>query len=283
MTSSWYLALGAGSSRRGALITIGQLARYVGVSIKTIRVYHAKGLLAEPRRDASGYRRYSAQDVIEVIKIRTIADAGVPLAKIRDIRAAPDETFQSTLIQIDDDLTARIEVLRQTQRRLQELAAGRTRLLPDEVDHHLQRLGQLGFSDRWAQMESDLWILVFVTHPEIALGLFRDQADAMADADLRQLYLDYDRSHDLDPSDPALDELARRIVRATVQRYGTGELPGRETGSEVPRLIQDDVNASSPAWKRLDALIRDELFRAAGPAEPSVQECKPDTREQQIG
>ncbi|WP_226599950.1 MerR family DNA-binding transcriptional regulator [Streptomyces violascens] len=27
------------------MITIGQLARYVGVPIKTIRVYHDKGLL----------------------------------------------------------------------------------------------------------------------------------------------------------------------------------------------------------------------------------------------
>ncbi|MEU5400774.1 MerR family DNA-binding transcriptional regulator, partial [Streptomyces sp. NPDC005963] len=30
------------------MITIGQLAGYVGVSIKTVRVYHAKGLLPEP-------------------------------------------------------------------------------------------------------------------------------------------------------------------------------------------------------------------------------------------
>ena len=36
------------------MITIGQLARYVGVSTKTIRVYHGKELLAEPVRDASG-------------------------------------------------------------------------------------------------------------------------------------------------------------------------------------------------------------------------------------
>ncbi len=43
------------------MITIGQLARYAGVSTKTIRVYHDKGLLAEPDRDTSGYRRYTAQ------------------------------------------------------------------------------------------------------------------------------------------------------------------------------------------------------------------------------
>jgi DNA-binding transcriptional MerR regulator len=40
------------------VITIGQLARYVGVSTKTIRVYHDKGLLAEPDRLAEpGHER----------------------------------------------------------------------------------------------------------------------------------------------------------------------------------------------------------------------------------
>src|SRR6185369_10370734 len=72
------------------VITIGQLADYAGVTTKTVRVYHAKGLLPEPGRDSSGYRRYTAQHAVELIKIRTLADAGVPLARIRDLRAAPD-------------------------------------------------------------------------------------------------------------------------------------------------------------------------------------------------
>ena len=244
------------------VITIGQLARYVGVSIKTIRVYHDKGLLPEPDRDASGYRRYTAHDAVELIKIRTLAEAGVPLAKILNLKAAPDEAFRRALTQIDDDLTARIRSLRQTQRRLRKLASGHT-LLPAEIDHHLQQLGGLGFSERWVAMESDLWILVFATNPDIALELFRDQAQALTDPTLRQLYLDYDRAHDLDPRDSFLTDLARRIVHATAQRYGTGDLPGQATGSDIPQLIQSDVNASSPAWQRLDSLIRDELHRSS--------------------
>jgi len=56
-------------------------------------------------------------------------------------------------------------------------------------------------------MEGDLWILVFATHPDIAPALFRDQAQALTDPTLRQLYLDYDRAHDLDPHDHAIDDL----------------------------------------------------------------------------
>jgi DNA-binding transcriptional MerR regulator len=54
----------------------------------TIRVYHDKGLLPEPPRDASGYRRYSAQDLVELIKIRTLAEAGLPLATIAHLATA---------------------------------------------------------------------------------------------------------------------------------------------------------------------------------------------------
>lgn len=245
------------------MIRIGQLARYAGVSTKTIRVYHDKGLLAEPGRDASGYRRYTAQEAIDLIKIRTLAEAGVPLARIRSLRAADEEAFRRALTEIDDALTARIRSLRHTQRRLRDLASGHTRLLPAEVDHHLQQLGELGFSERWVLLERDLWILVFATHPDTAYELFRDQAQALSNPTLRQIYLDYDRAHDLDPQDPLIADLARRIVDATRQRYGAGDLPGQATSSEVPQLIQSAVNASSAAWHRLDFLIRDELHRAS--------------------
>lgn len=242
------------------MLTIGQLARYVGVSTKTIRVYHDKELLPEPDRDASGYRRYTARDAVELIKIRTLAEAGVPLARIRTLRAIPEESFREALGGIDDDLTARIQGLLGTRQRLRDLAAGRTRLLPDDVETHLRHLDGLGFSERWVAMETDLWILVFATHPETGPELFRDQADALTDTALRQIYLDYDRAHDLDPGDPSLAELARRIIAATRQRYGmTGDLPGQTTDSEIPNLIQGAVNDSSPAWRRLDSLIRGEL------------------------
>ncbi|MEV6866003.1 MerR family DNA-binding transcriptional regulator [Streptosporangium subroseum] len=190
------------------MITIGRLARYAGVSIKTIRVYHDKGLLPEPGRDSSGYRRYTAQHAIDLIKIRTLAEAGVPLARVRELRAASDENFQKALHHVDTDLTARIRGLRETQRRLRRLAAGRLQMLLPEVSSHLDQLPELGFSPRWVALETDLWILVFATHPDTAIELFHDQAQALTDPVLRQLYLDYDRARDLDPHDPRVDDLA---------------------------------------------------------------------------
>jgi DNA-binding transcriptional MerR regulator len=241
------------------VITIGQLARSVGVSIKTIRVYHDKGLLPEPDRDASGYRRYDARDAIDLIKIRTLAEAGVPLARIRDLRSATDEDFQQALREIDDQLDASIRGLQATQGRLRELAAGQLVPLPGEVSTHLKHLTRWGFTPRWVDLQRDLWILVFATHPDRAITLFHDQAEALADPALRQLFLDYDHAHDLEADDPRIDGLARRIAEATRERYGPDELPGQDVASEIPALIQGAVNASSPAWQRLDTLIRAQL------------------------
>ncbi|RZU03476.1 DNA-binding transcriptional MerR regulator [Kribbella rubisoli] len=242
------------------MLTIGQLARYVGVSTKTVRVYHAKGLLPEPERDSSGYRRYSADAVVELVRIRMLADAGVPLARIRELGSTPEE-LADALQQIDAGLTARIKGLRDTQRRLRKLAAGEIRILPANVEEHLAGLPALGFTDRWIAMERDLWIIVYATHPDLADTLFQDQAQSLTDPDLRNLYLAADHAHDLDPDDPALIELADRIVAASIQRYGT-EPPGSDADPAIPDLLQNTLNAASPGWQRLDSLIRSRMADA---------------------
>ncbi|WP_435158646.1 MerR family transcriptional regulator [Amycolatopsis sacchari] len=241
------------------MLTIGQLARYAGVSTKTIRVYHDKGLLPEPERDASGYRRYDAGDAIELVKIRTLAEAGVPLARIRELRAATGDGMRQALRRIDADLSARIRDLRATRERLRQLADGRLLAVPAEVARHLDRLRDHGFSERWVALQHDLWILVFAAHPAAASTLLREQAEIVAESGTRRIALDYDQAHDLPPHDPRIDDLARRIVEATRARYGAGALPGYGADSAIPALIQRAVNASSPAWRRLDTLIRAQL------------------------
>lgn len=248
-----------GKVKNGVVLTIGQLARYVGVSTKTVRVYHAKGLLPEPERDSSGYRRYSAQAVVELVRIRMLAEAGVPLARIRELKSADE--LGPALEQIDAELTTRIKRLRETQRRLRMLAAGEIRILPADVEEHLAGLAALGFTQRWIAMERDLWIIVYATHPDLAGTLFQDQAQALTDPELRSLYLAADHAHDLGPDDPFLTELADRIVAASIQRYGT-ESPGASADPAIPDLLQSTLNASSPGWQQLDTLIRSRLADA---------------------
>ena len=64
------------------MLTISQLAAYAGVTVRAVRHYHQIGLLPEPARDGSGYRTYDAAAVVRLIRIRTLAEAGVPLARV---------------------------------------------------------------------------------------------------------------------------------------------------------------------------------------------------------
>ena len=90
------------------MLTIGQLAASAGVTVRAVRHYHQIGLLPEPDRDASGYRRYGATAVVSLIKIRTLASAGVPLSHIGQMLeadAADDlvaETFLLAFRQRED-------------------------------------------------------------------------------------------------------------------------------------------------------------------------------------
>src|SRR5260370_120102 len=89
------------------VITIGQLAGFAGVTIKAVRHYHQRGLLADPPRDSSGYRRYSAEHAIDLVKIKTLADAGVPPARITALLAADPGIFPAAIAQSDRNLAGR--------------------------------------------------------------------------------------------------------------------------------------------------------------------------------
>jgi len=131
-----------GRPKRG--ITIGQLADYAGVTIKAVRHYHKRGLLEEPPRDASGYRRYSARHAIDLVKIKTLADAGVPLARIKELLAADPDEFAAAIAEIDRKLQERAEELLRTRERIAHLNAGDRLFVSADVADYLDQLHELG-------------------------------------------------------------------------------------------------------------------------------------------
>ena len=66
-------------------IGIGTLAKRAGVSIDTVRYYEKSGLLAPESRLASGYRRYSDEQVSRLRFIRKAQELGFTLKDIREL------------------------------------------------------------------------------------------------------------------------------------------------------------------------------------------------------
>lgn len=117
----------------GGMLTISQLAAYAGVTVRAVRHYHRVGLLAEPERDHSGYRVYEAGDVVRLIRIRTLAEAGVPLARVRELLDADPETFATALDEIDRRLRVQIRALQQHRRQIRLLESSETLALLAEL------------------------------------------------------------------------------------------------------------------------------------------------------
>jgi DNA-binding transcriptional MerR regulator len=238
------------------MITIGQLAAYAGVTIKAVRHYHQRGLLEEPPRDSSGYRRYSAGHAVELVKIKTLAEAGVPLARINELLAAGPDQFAAAITEIDNKLAERAEVLARTRERIAQLAGGDELFVAPQVASYLDRLRELGVSQRCVQMERDIWILLqSVSAGEAAIWI-ADKLDAIGDPEFQALYLEYDTAFGWSPDDPRLPALAERTVRWMTSRDVLPE-SGKGQDPAVAQLVGTAVGVSSPAWDRLTEIARE--------------------------
>ena len=246
------------------MITIGQLADYAGVTVKAVRHYHKRGLLAEPPRDSSGYRRYSAEHATDLVKIKTLAEAGVPLARVKELLAADPDQFATAITEIDRQLQERATEILRTRERIAHLGVGDRLFVSAEVADYLDQLHELGVSQRGVQMERDGWILMQSASPKEAAIWIAEKRDALGDPEFRALYLEYDAAFDWSPDDPRLYPLADRTVQWMNHRYdgvdrgnagaATGDVAVRDPA--IAQLIATSVGGSSPGWDRLAEIAR---------------------------
>lgn len=170
------------------MLTIGQLAAYAGVTIRAVRHYHHVGLLPEPDRDASGYRTYDAGAVVRLIRIRTLAEAGVPLARVQDLLDADPAAFAAATTEIDRALRAQVRELQEHRRRIAQLADPRTvrfyRLVGrvvSEADGDQEALA-LEMADLLAEMFEDAAATGQLDQPDLSMddAAFVGLLDSMA-------------------------------------------------------------------------------------------------------
>jgi DNA-binding transcriptional MerR regulator len=239
------------------VLTISELASYAGVTVRAVRHYHAKGLLPEPQRDASGYRRYGAGAVVELIRIRTLAEAGVPLARVQELLGAGEEEFAAAVTDIDVRLRAEIRLLQQHRQRIARLAAGDSLALPAEAVEYLNRLRELGIPEPMVQGERDAWIVIAAHSPEQMSELMVEKRRQMEDPELVDLYRALAEAIEWDPDDPRLPSLADRLVHH-IEKSMPADYPREgEFSTEVAGLIDSVFLESVPIAGRLLGLLEE--------------------------
>ncbi|MFH8367025.1 MerR family transcriptional regulator [Streptomyces sp. NPDC018031] len=194
-------------------VKIGDAAAFAGTTPRAVRHYHAIGLLPEPVRGGDGKRRYGYDDMIRLLWIRKMADAGISLD---DIRTAFDGTqsIEEILERLDENLAAREAALQRQRaavRRLREagsplgllspLVANRLRDLPSgalrqsDLDNLL--VSERIFGPLGPALQASVCI-VLAGDPELRAESDRlDEAEAALD-------------ESVDPHDPRVEEIAVR-------------------------------------------------------------------------
>ncbi|MGS2616593.1 MerR family transcriptional regulator [Micromonospora sp. LZ34] len=242
------------------MLTIGQLAAYAGVTVRAVRHYHQIGLLPEPERDASGYRRYAATAVVSLIKIRTLANAGVPLSQIGQMLEADASTFAKAIRRIDSQLGDEIERLETSRKQIAQLAAGDGLALPPEVVSYLDRLREIGASERMVEAERDGWILVTARWPDRVREWMPAKLAQLDDPQVVRLYRVLSAIFESDAGDdPRLEEAADIMACLAEQAYISGEINlGEEAYDDLPHDLLDDLaDEADPRVERMRELMRE--------------------------
>jgi DNA-binding transcriptional MerR regulator len=266
-------------------VRIGELSEVTGVTVRTIRYYHQFGLLpVPPRRD--GRRDYDLGHVARIARIRWLAQAGIPLARIATMLTGQPEQAPAPVVagraEIVADLHAGVTAL---DEQLAELRVQRQRMtaLIDAIGQH-GRLSPMPaamvrFYDhmdakapddrtrRVIRRERDFMELAYYRGdmPPQAEALYEALSDAhLADsaALFGRIADRYDRPDLLD--DSQIEQIAQAVVDRIARHLGA-DLP-TVLGSidiEVARRAADlYVRLSDPCHRRLDRAIADALLTA---------------------
>lgn len=265
-------------------LTIGQAAAYAGLTARAVRHYHQLGLIDEPPRDSSGYRRYSARDVIDLIRIRALAQAGVPLSRVGELLAADRAELDAAIAEIDEQLRTEIRRLEDHRKAIAQLATIDGLALPAEVVSYLDMLRDLGLSETMVTIERDAWLIVTAQIPDEIAGWIALKRSSFDDPQIVAMYKALDAAFDLVPGDPRLEELAddlscvfeRFAADATTDtdadstaadRYGSAQ--DEPIDDTVAALLDDESIGKSPGWRHLGKLLEQRGWTGWTNIEPS--------------
>jgi DNA-binding transcriptional MerR regulator len=198
---------------------------------------------------------------VSLIKIRTLANAGVPLSQIGQMLEADASTFAEAVQRIDSHLRDEIERLETSRKQIAQLTAGDSLALPPEVIFYLDRLREIGASERMVEAERDGWILVAARWPECIREIMLAKHAQLEDPQLVRLYrlgseiLESDAGDD----DPRLEEAADILAGLAEQAYTSGETNLGEAGhDDLPFDLLDALAVESdPRAQRLLDLMRE--------------------------
>ncbi|HET6432168.1 MerR family transcriptional regulator [Dyella sp.] len=180
-------------------LTVGELAKRSGLTVRTLHHYDAIGLLSPSSRSGAGYRLYGQADIERLHRIQALRQLGLPLADIGLALSGPQpplaELVDRQIAQLDRDLADAARLRERLVHLRGQLVAGQS---PDLADW-LDTLEQMTMYEKYFTPE-ELKALPLHTDPDVlpawsalvtAVQSAMDRGATPEDADAQQLALQW--------------------------------------------------------------------------------------------
>ena len=248
-------------------LRIGQLAALAATTSRAIRHYHAIGLLPEPERDQSGYRRYGAEHLVRLIRIRRLRSLEMPLEQISGHLAGESGDpgdLAAALRSLAADLSREIEKLQEIRARALELAASTQLADPMDIwQTALRRHALLGETAEVPAPEREAVELLDALHPHGIDGIIEQASALLSEPDrTAELGALLERFRGLTDDSAETDELAAAIAAAVPRPQSTSPAIDVEA---MESLIGDRFTAAQRQCMRR---VRELLEAGAKPTRP---------------
>ncbi|MGY0058266.1 MerR family transcriptional regulator [Streptomyces sp. LZ34] len=236
----------------GALYSIGDLARRTGLTVKTIRFYSDRGIVAPTDRSPAGYRLYDVDAVARLELVRTLRELGLDLATIRKV-VDRELALADVAAAHAEALAVQIRTLR--LRRAVLNAVAERGASPEEMElmHKLARLSE----DERRRLIGEFLDAVFgglEGHPEFA-GVRRSMTPELPDSPEAEQVRAWVELAELS-RDAEFRALVRGVVEEQAAERDWGDGPRRDVVAVVRERVGPVLAAGvDPASRRADPVV----------------------------
>jgi DNA-binding transcriptional MerR regulator len=233
-----------------------QIADLVGVTVRTLRHYHQIGLLPEPERTSGGYRIYTADHVLQLLRIKRLTGLGLTLDQVSQVLGDPaSPAAEKTLADLDQALADAISEMRAQRRTIAAMrqAEAAVDVLP-EFAHHIAKLRALGADAK--AIAADKMLI------EIIAGLGTGEDVEKLQDLLNAVLTDPQAQHfaELDTQLQQVDDgTAKEEVAQLALDWGQALIAFYDTYTQEPGKAERDWSSDNPIDQILSSLAEAEL------------------------
>jgi DNA-binding transcriptional MerR regulator len=245
-------------------LSIGELARRTGLSVKAVRFYSDRGIVPPTERSPAGYRRYGPEAVARLEFVRTLRDLGLDLASIQQV-VEGTTSLPEVAAAHAEALSAQLRVLR--LRRAVLIAVARRGSTSEELEI-MHRLATLSTTERQLLIDT---FLDSVLSPAPSLAAVRGTMtpDLPDDPSIEQV----DAWVEL--AELTQDDDFRATVRALAERQ-VADNRGLQPDAIV--LIRDQVAPALAAGLEPSSSAAERILFAVGPVDAEYLAAAADPR-----